>query len=156
MIIPTQPPPLRPQSRDPFPFILPALGVALLGLFLIIGILGLLVFIYWWWEWRGMRGLSPIARAYARVERYIGLLGIRLKPQQTPEERRQRIVRDLPSAESSVTAITRMYVNERYGPDQQVSTPETPQGQLADRAWGDARGNILQRFLRRIVLPWRR
>ena len=103
-----------------------------------------------------MKGLSPIARAYARLERYLGLIGIHLRPEQTPDERRKSIVRDLPAAEPSVTAITRMYINERYGPDRRPSTPETPQGQVADRAWSDARGNILQRFLRRVFMPWRR
>jgi transglutaminase-like putative cysteine protease len=153
VVIPTQPPPTRPQTRDNANSLLPALGFALLALVLIVAVLGLSVFIYWWWEWRGMKGLSPIVRAYARLERYLGLIGIHLKPEQTPEERRNVIVRDLPAAESSVTAITRMYINERYGPDR-PSTAETPQGQVADRAWTDARGNILQRFLRRRFMPW--
>ncbi len=156
VIVPTQPPPLRPQPRNSLSFLLPALGVALLVLFLIVLLLALLVFLYWWWEWRGMKGLSPIVRAYARMERYLGLIGIHLRPEQTPEERRKAIVRDLPAAEPSVTAITRMYINERYGPDRQPSTPDTPQGQVADRAWSDARGNILQRFLRRVFVFWRR
>ncbi len=157
VIVPTQPPPIRPQSqRDPLSFILPALGIALLSLFLIVLILALLVFVYWWWEWRGMGGLSPIARAYARLDRYIGLLGIHLRPEQTPDERKQDIIRDLPAAEPSVTAITRMYVTERYGPNRTPSTPDTPQGQVADRAWMETRGNILQRFLRRVFMPWRR
>ena len=156
MIIPTQPPPLRPTPRDNLSILLPALGVALILLFVIVLLLGLLTFLYWWWEWRGMKGLSPIARAYARLERYLSLIGIRLKPEQTPNERRQRIIRDLPAAESSVTAITRMYIQERYGPSRKASTPETPQGQVADRAWTDARGNILQRWLRRVFMPWRK
>ncbi len=155
IIVPTQPPPLRPQSRSDTLSLLPALGIALLILFVIVGILLAFLFLYWYWEWRGMGGLSPIARAYARLERYLGLIGIHLRPEQTPEERRQKIVHDLPAAEPSVTAITRMYISERYGPDRRVSTPETPQGQVADRAWTDARGNILQRFLRRTFMPWR-
>ncbi len=156
VIVPTQPPPLRPQSRDPSSFILPAIGISLLVLFLIAAALGIMLFIYWWWEWRGMKGLSPIVRAYARLERYLGLIGIHLPPEQTPNERRQSIIRDLPSAEPSVTAITQMYVNERYGPNRQSSTPDTPQGQVADRAWSEARGNILQRFLHHVFLPWRK
>ncbi|MEP7292815.1 MAG: transglutaminaseTgpA domain-containing protein [Chloroflexota bacterium] len=156
VIVPTQPPPIRPQTRDNASGLLPALGAALLALLLIVLALGGAVFVYWWWEWRGMRGFSPIVRAYARLERYLGLIGIHLKPELTPDERRVQIVRDLPAAESSVTAITRMYINERYGPDRQASTPDTPQGQVADRAWTDARGNILQRKLRRIFMPWKR
>ncbi len=155
VIVPTPPPPLRPQPRDNFSFVLSALGIALIALFVIVLVLALLMFVYWWWEWRGMKGLSPIARAYARLERYLRLVGIHLQPEQTPEERRQHIIRDLPAAEPSITAITQMYIKERYGPDRKPSTPQTPQGQVADRAWTDARGNILQRFLRHLFLPWR-
>jgi hypothetical protein len=128
----------------------------LLLLFVILLLLVVLLFVYWWWEWRGMKGLSPIVRAYARLERYLGLIGIRLKPEQTPNERRQRIIRDLPAAEPSITAIMRMYIQERYGPNRRASTPATPQGQVAERAWTDARGSILQRWLRRIFMPWRK
>lgn len=154
VIVPTQPPPLRPQSRDPLSFILPALGLGLVVLLVVLLLLGVVVFIYWYWEWRGMRGLSPVVRAYARLERYLGLIGIRVNPQQTPEERRQRIVQDLPAAEPPVTAITSLYTAERYG--RKPSTETTPEGRAADKAWTDARGNILQRFLRRVFMPWRK
>jgi transglutaminase-like putative cysteine protease len=153
VIIPTAPPPIRPQPRGLLSFLLPALALALVGLFLLILLIAIGVFIWWWWEWRGMRGLSPISRAYARLERYVGLLGIRLQPQQTPEERRRRIARDLPRAERPVTAITRLYTAERYGRSP-ASSEATPNGQAADQAWSDARGTILQRFLRRRFLPW--
>ena len=106
-----------PNRAARFNNVLPAVGIALIVLFLIVLILGLLVLTYWWWEWRGMKGLSPIARAYARLERYLGLIGIHLRPEQTPDERRRTIIQGLPSAEPSVTAITRMYINERYGPN---------------------------------------
>ena len=156
VIVPTQPPPLRPEPRSSTNSLLPALGIALIALLVIVLILGLLLLIYWWWEWRGMKGFSPIVRAYARLERYLGLIGIHLRPEQTPDERRNTIVEGLPSAEPAVTAITRMYINERYGPNRTPSTPDTPQGQVADHAWTDARGNILQRFLRRTFMPWKR
>ena len=154
VIVPTQPPPLRPQPRDPLSFLLPALGLGLVVLLIVLVLLALIVFIYWYWEWRGMRGLSPVARAYARLERYLGLIGIHVRPQQTPEERRQQIVRELPAADPPVTAITSLYSAERYG---RKRNPEmSPQSRAADKAWSDARGNILQRFLRRLLMPWRK
>jgi hypothetical protein len=155
VIVPTQAPPLTPQPRSPLAFLLSALGVALLGLLLIAILAGVGVFIWWWWEWRGMGGLSPIARAYARLERYIGLIGIRPGAQQTPEERRRQIVRQLPAAEPPVTAITRMYTAERYGPGPRNPQDVTTHADVAEEAWIDARGNILRRFLRRL-LPWTR
>lgn len=153
VIVPTQPPPLRPQPRSPLSFLLPAIGAALLLLLLVIALVIVAVLIYWWWEWRGMRGLSPISRAYARLERYMPLIGMRPKPEQTPEERGQEIVREIPMAEPPVRAITRLYTSERYG---RRPADATPQNQTAERAWVDVRGNILKRWLRRIFKPWER
>ncbi|MEO8611388.1 MAG: transglutaminaseTgpA domain-containing protein [Chloroflexota bacterium] len=155
VIVPTQPPPIAPRPAGPFSFLLQALGAALFVL-LILGILaGVGVFTWWWWEWRGMGGLSPISRAYARLERYLGLIGIHLGAQQTPEERRQRIVRVLPKAEPPVTAITRMYTAERYGRNIRTPHESQLQSEIADEAWADTRTNILTRFLRKFI-PWKR
>lgn len=155
VIVPTFPPPLAPQPRGPLAFLLPALGLALLGLLAIILVIALLVFLYWWWEWRGLRGLSPVARAYARLERYISLIGMRFNPQQTPEERRQQVAKSLPQAERPVTAITRLYTSERYGPGPRTPREPADHADIAEEAWSDARGNILMRWLRR-RLPWKR
>jgi hypothetical protein len=112
------------------------------------------VFLWWWLEWRGLRGLSPIARAYAKLERFVALIGIRLAPQQTPEERRRRILRDLPGSERPVTAITRMYTSERYGPGPKHPAERASNAYVADKAWTEARSSILQRFVRRLF-RWR-
>lgn len=155
VIIPTSPPPITPPARNLLSDLLPALGIALLGLLLIIALAGLGVFIWWWWEWRGMKGLSPVVRAYARLERYLGLIGIVLPTQQTPEERRRRIVRDLPAAERPVTAITRLYVAERYGRTPKAPAEEAASIQATNQAWPDTRRAILRRYFRRLI-PWRR
>jgi transglutaminase-like putative cysteine protease len=154
VIVPTQPPPLRPQPRDPLSFLLPAIGLGLLIVLLVVVVLVLITFIYWYWEWRGMGGLSPVMRAYARLERYIGLIGIRVSPQQTPEERRKHIVEELPAAEPPITAITNLYSAERYG--RKSSADDSRYAKTADKAWTVTRGNILQRFLRRILMPWQK
>ena len=154
VIVPTQAPPLTPQSRSPLTFLLSALGLALMSVLLILALIGIGTFIWWWWEWRGMGGLSPVTRAYARLERYIGLIGIKPGVQQTPEERRRQIVRQLPTAEPPVTAITRMYTAERYGPGPKHPQDVAMHADVAEEAWSDARGNILRRFLRRFI-PWR-
>jgi hypothetical protein len=127
------------------------IAVALIAVLILIGL-----FIWWWWEWRGMGGLSPIARAYARLERYIPLIGLQLSDDQTPAERRQRIVRDLPDAQEPVTTITDMYSAERYGNAQRHPAEAAQQASVAQDAWGDTRGSILRRWLTRLVMPWRR
>jgi hypothetical protein len=33
---------------------------------------------------------------------------------------------------------------------------ESPQELVADDAWSDARGSILSRFFRRLLMPWRK
>lgn len=102
-----------------------------------------------------MRGFSPITRAYARLERYLGLIGIRFEPRETPEERRRRVMRQLPGSERPVTAITRLYTTERYGPRVTQEQEEERRSDTADKAWDDARRTILNRWLRRFAF-WRR
>jgi transglutaminase-like putative cysteine protease len=155
IIVPTQPPPLRPPPRDSLSFLLNALGTAFLGILIFMLLIGLLLLLYWWWEWRGMRGMNPIVRAYARLERYLPLIGIRLAYEQTPDERRLRIIRELPAAEPPVNAITSLYMTERYAPPR---TPQAndPRDDVAEAAWTDARGTILQCWLRRLLPGGRR
>lgn len=102
-----------------------------------------------------MRGMSPIVRAYARLERYVHLIGVFFSSQQTPAERRAQIVRRLPGAEPPVTAITDMYTAERYGPGIRSQQDTDIQNTIADEAWSDTRGTILRRWLKRFV-PFRR
>ena len=159
VIIPTQPPPLEPPpppDQGFLSFLLPLLGIVLV-VFVVLLILALmLVFVWWWWEWRGMRGLNPVLRAYARLERYIDLIGIQLSTDQTPAERQQRIVRDLPAVKPPVTAITELYTVQRYGRDDQHPVEASRQAEAADEAWLDTRGGILKRWLQRLLMPWRR
>jgi transglutaminase-like putative cysteine protease len=155
IIVPTQAPPLTPQQPGFLALLFSALGAALLVLVVVALLIGGGVFTYWWWEWRGMRGMSPVSRAYARLERYIGLLGVYFNSQQTPAERRFQIVRRLPQAEPPVSAITDMYTAERYGPGVRSEQEADLQHDMADEAWTDTRGTIVRRWLRRFI-PFRR
>ena len=98
-----------------------------------------------------MKGLSPVVRAYARLERYLGLLGIHHSSEQTPDERRLRIIRDLPAAEPPVNKITNLYLSERYGPQSAKGKPVPVGGDPTpvDQAWLAARSTILRRYLRK-------
>ncbi len=158
VIVPTIAPPLKPPpppSSDFLSFLFPALGAALLIFLLIVLMVLIGLFLYWWWEWRGMGGLSPISRAYLRLERYMGLIGVRHRPQETPEERRDIMVQKLPPAERPVTAITRLYGRERYGKPETIDMQEGRNSRIADNAWSEARRTIVQRWLRRFI-PGRR
>jgi len=156
VIVPTQPPPLTPRTPPGLlDLVLRALGVALLVLLVIAILVAIGFYLYWWWEWRGLRHLTPITRAYARLERYLDLIGVHLTPQQTTEERRRQIVNVLPKAEPPVSTITRMYTAERYGPG--ISSPEQAavQADVAGEAWSETRWVIVRRWLRRFAF-WRR
>lgn len=156
VIVPTQPPSItQQQPQSLLSVLLKALGVALAVILFLVLLLAVGVMIYWWWEWRGMRGLSPITRAYARLERYIGLLGIHLSAQQTPEERRAQIIRTLPKAEPPISAITQLYSAERYSKGSRTPHEGALQSEMADEAWTETRASILKRWLRR-RLPWNR
>lgn len=149
VIVPTVSPPVQPPqppNRDFFSFLLPAIGVALLAFLLVLLLVAIGVFVWWWWEWRGMGGLSPIVRAYARLERYLALVGIRLGEAKTPDERRREIVKSLQDGEKPVSYIINRYQSERYGvPRQRTRTPEEP----SEQAWQEARSVILRRWLNR-------
>lgn len=156
VIVPTQPPPITPQEQGPLAFLLPILGAILLAIVTVLVLVAVVVFLWWWWEWRGMGGLSPVARAYARLGRYIPLIGVRLTEQQTPNERRQVISKNLPVAEPPVSAITRMYTAERYGRGPKNPMEVELHAEVADEAWTHARGSILRRWVRRLLMPWKR
>lgn len=154
VILPTIAPPITmpdaPQY-DFFSFLVQAIGLAFAVFFIILLLVLLLLFIAWWWEWRGMGGLSPISRAYARLMRYMRLIGFRVGDNETPEERRKGIIRKLPQAERPVTAITRAYTIERYSGKPEGTVESARNNQIADQAWPDARRNILMRWLRKFV-----
>ncbi|MEO1290191.1 MAG: transglutaminase-like domain-containing protein, partial [Chloroflexota bacterium] len=154
VIVPTVAPPVAPP--DPpntsfLSFLLPAIGFAFLLFLSILLLVAILLTLWWWWEWRGMGGLSPVSRAYARLLRYLGLIGIRSTDDKTPEERRKQVVRQIPNAERSVSAITRNYIKERYSQPRDGSPEQIRNNDIADRAWSDARRNILVRWIRRFI-----
>lgn len=154
IIVPTVAPPVAPPdppNNSFLSFLLPAIGLAFAVFMFVLVIVLLSLLVFWWWEWRGMRGLSPVSRAYARLMRYLGLLGLQSKDDETPEERRKRLVRELPQAERSITAITRNYTIERYSNRDEGTAENARQNQIAENAWVDARRNILVRWIRKFI-----
>ncbi|MCL4256258.1 MAG: DUF4129 domain-containing protein, partial [Anaerolineae bacterium] len=94
-------------------------------------------------------------RAYARLERYLRLIGIRPNPQDTPEERRRKIVKIIPKADKPVSAITRLYIAERYGVKRKNPGKEIAQSEAVDQAWAEARASIMGKWLDRFRF-WKR
>jgi len=149
VILPTVQPPISPDDPPPLSLLQPIILLALVVMLflLILAIIALLLF--WWWEWRGFGGLSPVSRAYARLERYIGLLGIRVGRNQTTLEKRRELQRRIPAAREPIRTISDLYTRERYGLTSQAPGDDKASAETADRAWYRTRGNILRRWLRR-------
>jgi len=155
VILPTVQPPISQDDPPPLsllqPIILFALIVMLFALILVI----IALLLFWWWEWRGFGGLSPVSRAYARLERYIGLLGINIGRSQTTLEKRRELQQRLPAAREPIRTISDLYTRERYGASSQDRNENKAVAETAEKAWYRTRGNILRRWLRR-WLPFRR
>lgn len=151
VIVPTVQPPIQPQEQSFLSFLLPALGLALLAILLLIVIALALAFLFWWWEWRGMGGLSPVSRAYARLERYVTLIGIRPRKEQTTLEKRREIQKKIPAAKEPIRAISELYTLERYRGQGNDPTEHARYAETADKAWLDTRSNILKRWLKRFI-----
>lgn len=155
VILPTVQPPISQDEPPPLSLLQPIilLMLVLMLSLLILAIIALLLF--WWWEWRGFGGLSPVSRAYARLERYIGLLGINIGSAQTTLEKRRELQQRIPAAQEPIGAISDLYTRERYGAVSQAPADNKAFAETAEKAWYRTRGNILRRWLRR-WLPFRR
>lgn len=153
-ILPTLEPPVLPdEPPPPFAFLNPMLVVAAVILLALLILALIFLLLFWWWEWRGMGGLSPISRAYARLERYIQLIGIDIGSSKTTLEKRQELQRKLPAAQEPIRTISDLYTKERYSASSHNETEHKRSDARAERAWTRTRGGIMRRWLRR-VLPF--
>lgn len=155
-MVPTPPPAQRPERPNPFELFLP--GLTLILIVLLIGIVIGLIFgiAFWRLEYAGLRRKSAVVRAYVRMERYLPFIGIRTKPQQTPDERRRVVGRALPAVEPLVGTITTLYSSEKYGPPHARDAEAEIKNDVAGSAWADVREGIVRRWLRRRFLFWKR
>jgi transglutaminase-like putative cysteine protease len=151
VIVPTVQPPIAPQDAAAPSFLITVFVTALIIMLLIVIIALAIAFLFWWWEWRGMVGLSPVSRAYARMERYIGLLGIRFGDNKTTLEKRRELQKRLPAAKEPIRAISELYTVERYRGRSDDPTEHARFAETADKAWDHTRKNIVLRWLRRFI-----
>jgi hypothetical protein len=151
VIVPTVQPPVAPTTSNSPSFIITVIASVLLLLLLMVIIALAFAFLFWWWEWRGMSGLSPVSRAYARMERYITLIGLRFGDNKTTLEKRREIQNRIPAAKEPVRAISELYTVERYRGRSSDSTEHARSATTADKAWEDTRKNIILRWLRRFI-----
>ena len=125
--------------------------IALVLLLSLVILVLIILVLFWWWEWRGLGGLSPISRAYARLERYIGLIGINIGRDRTTLEKRRELQERIPAAKEPIRTISDLYTRERYGAESQDPGENARYSARAERAWYHTRGNIIRRWLRRLL-----
>ena len=152
IILPTVEPPISQDDPPPLSLIQPIILLALVVLLFTVILVIIVLLLFWWWEWRGFGGLSPISRAYARLERYIGLLGIRVGRTKTTLEKRRELQQRIPAAREPIRTISDLYTRERYGVASQDRGENEAFAETAEKAWYRTRGNILRRWLRRWLL----
>ena len=149
IILPTVEPPISQEDPPPLSLLQPIILLALVIMLSLLILVIIALLLFWWWEWRGFGGLSPVSRAYARLERYIGLLGINVGRTQTTLERRRDLQRRIPAAREPIRTISDLYTRERYGASNQDQGADKAFAETAEKAWFRTRGNILRRWLRR-------
>jgi transglutaminase-like putative cysteine protease len=110
-------------------------------------VIGLLVI--WWVEYRGLGGLSPVARAYARMGIYGRWLGIGLSSRLTPDEQRRRLVEEVPEGRPHINEISGLYTEERFGPPLRDEAAQYRMNQTARHSWTRARIAFINEKLRR-------
>ena len=149
IILPTVEPPISQEDPPPLSLLQPIILLVLIVLLSLLILLIIALLLFWWWEWRGFGGLSPVSRAYARLERYIGLLGINVGRTQTTLEKRRDLQQRIPAAREPIRTISDLYTRERYGASNQDPGADKAFAETAEKAWYRTRGNILRRWLRR-------
>ncbi len=125
------------------------LTLGFVGLLVLLIVLGI-VFTIWYVEHRGLGGLDPVQKAYARLAIYAGWLGLRFEQSATPDERRRFLVAQVPEGEQPVNTITHTYIEERYAAPASPHVHATQQ-QIAREAWQNARWVFIRRKFGRFL-----
>ncbi len=133
-------------GTDVLRVVLLTLGILVL---VVLAVVLIVLFAIWYVEYRGLGGLNTIQRAYARMVIYGQWLGLRFAESATPDERRRHLVNEIPEGEQPINAITRTYIEDRYGEPANPELNETNTS-LAEEAWHVAR----QTFIRHKFGRW--
>ncbi|MCY3779156.1 MAG: DUF3488 and transglutaminase-like domain-containing protein [Chloroflexi bacterium] len=149
-ILPTVQPPISPDNPPPLSVLQPIIFFVMVVIVFLLVLAIIVLLLFWWWEWRGMGGLSPVSRAYARLERYIQLIGINIGSTLTTLEKRRELQRRIPAAREPIRTISDLYTRERYGGNRDV-VESGRFAESAEKAWYLTRGNILRRWLRKRI-----
>lgn len=95
----------------------------------------------WWWS---LSRYGRPAERYAKMARLAGLMGLPVRPSQTPGEYGAALAREVPEADGDIREVVSAYVRHRYSgggvPEDQIAAAET--------AWRRLRWTLMKRLLR--------
>ena len=127
------------DNTDIFEMILLVLLIAIISITILII---LTLFTIWWIEHRGLGGLNPVQKAYARLGIYGRWLGLKLTNRQTPIERQHVLVEAVPDGQQPIETITDLYARDRFArPAKSQAETDTD----ARSAWSNARSAFIRR-----------
>ena len=137
----TSTPGLPPPAANPDEPPTPAPFWPILLALVVLGVIGLALLVPWLIEGRGLGGLSPISRAYARLFIYGRYLGVRPPSSETPYERGRRLIGAAPQAARPVAQITEWYNVERY------RRAPAADAEAVEHVWQRARRALVRRLV---------
>ena len=115
---------------------------------IIVGVVAVMwLLLYWVWN-LGLRGLSPVERAYARMNRLGTLAGLRRRAYQTPNEYGAMMSRALGEAAPSARHIASEFAALRYTG---ITPADEDGGDEMEEAWRSIRGVLIGRAFRRLL-----
>lgn len=106
---------------------------------------GVWLLLYWLWN-LGLRGLSPVEKAYARMNRLGTLAGLKRRAYQTPNEYAAMISGVLGETAPSARRIAREFAALRY-----TSAASDSGDDEMEEAWRSIRGALVGRAFRRLL-----
>ena len=110
---------------------------------------GAVVWLLLYWMWNlGLRGLSPVEKAYARMNRLGTLAGLRRRAYQTPNEYAAMMAGALGEKALSAQHIAREFAELRYTG---VAPTDEDGDDEMEEAWRSIRGILIGRTFRRLL-----
>ena len=106
--------------------------------------------LYWMWN-LGLRSLSPVEKAYARMNRLGLIAGMRRRTYQTPNEYAAMLTGALGEAAPYAHRIAREFAALRYTGANTDSDQDDESGEEMEEAWRNIRGVLLGRAVRRLL-----
>jgi hypothetical protein len=101
--------------------------------------------LYWLWN-LGLRGLSPVEKAYARMNRLGALAGLKRRAYQTPNEYAAMLSSALGETAPAARRIAREFAALRY-----TGAASDDHDDEMEKAWRSVRGALMGRAFRRLL-----